>query len=197
MNQERFDDLTRALATNRLSRWQVLKAFGAVASLAFLETLSPLRTASAVAASSCSDENCEPDPDPDNNVCGSCAEMVDYYQHTGVKDARKKYHRGYVGWTTPEWKVEYPPGTLVGPYKKKGKWCYKSRYKFKASVKSEVRTLRWVPNPPPGKRCKRNVMRRSKSGVMRLTRMKNITCRTTTRLYRRPTQAKARSSGST
>src|SRR5215207_8749910 len=29
MNQERFDDLTRALATKRFSRWQVLKHFGA------------------------------------------------------------------------------------------------------------------------------------------------------------------------
>jgi hypothetical protein len=41
MNQERFDDLTRALATTQLSRWQVLKAVGAGALLGFFGMVSP------------------------------------------------------------------------------------------------------------------------------------------------------------
>ena len=38
MNQERFDELAKGLATSRLSRWQVLKAVGATAVLELAET---------------------------------------------------------------------------------------------------------------------------------------------------------------
>jgi hypothetical protein len=154
MNQERFDELAKGLATSRLSRWQVLRVVGAVASLGLLETLSPLRTPFAVAAS-CANNNCSPDPEPENNLCGSCTEMVNYYENTGVKDAAGTYHRGYVGWTWYEWEVSYRPPAVKGPYKNpSGEWCYKGTYKYKASVKNEVRRIRWVPNPPVPKDCK-------------------------------------------
>lgn len=135
MNQERFDELAKGLATSRLSRWQVLRVVGAVASLGLLETLSPLRTPFAVAAS-CANNNCSPDPEPENNRCGSCTGMVNYYENTGVKDAVGTYHRGYVGWTWYEWEVGYRPPAVKGPYKNpSGKWCYKGTYKYKASLK--------------------------------------------------------------
>jgi hypothetical protein len=160
MNQERFDGLARSLATGRLTRWQVLKAFCAVASLGFLETLSPLRIPFAVAAS-CANNNCRPDPEPENNRCESCTKMVNYFGDTGVKDAVGNYHPaspgspGYVGWTWYEWVVSYRPPAVKGPYKNtSGKWCYKGTYKYKASVKNEVRRIRWVPNPPVPKDCK-------------------------------------------
>jgi len=171
MNQERFDGLARSLATGRLTRWQVLKAFGAVAALGFLETLSPLRTPFAVAAS-CSDKNCTPDPEDDNNLCKSCTEVEKYIESTGVKDANKgakdpatRYHQQHVGWTLGLWNVEVR-SKETGPHKvasgacgkacKPGqKWCYKGTYKYKASVENKVSRIRWVPNPPVPKDCEK------------------------------------------
>jgi Stigma-specific protein, Stig1 len=155
MNQERFDGLARGLATNRLSRWQVLKAVGAVASLGFLETLSPLRTPFAVAAA-CPNNNCRRDPISENNRCRTCDEMGNHYVNKGVKDSAGTYHKGHIGWTKPTWYVTDPAPSVEGPYKNaSGEWCYRARYNFKASVTSKVRTIRWVPKPPPPKRCKK------------------------------------------
>ena len=49
MNQERFDGLARGLATNRLSRAQVLKSFAAGLFLSFIGALSPRHTRVAAA----------------------------------------------------------------------------------------------------------------------------------------------------
>jgi len=162
VNEERFDDLTRALATSRISRWQVLKTFGAVAALGFLETLSPLRTPFAVAAS-CPNKNCTVDPEDANNLCTSCTEVEKYIESTGVKGAISgKTYPGWVGVTEAKWKVKQKgPPAVKGPYRcsckakgKKNELCYKGKYKFEASVENEDREIRWVPNPPVPKRCK-------------------------------------------
>jgi len=163
MNQERFDQLTRSLATNRLSRWQVLTTFGAVAALSFLETLSPLRTPLAAVAASCPNKNCTVDPEDDNNLCTSCTEVKTYIKSTGVKGAISgNTYPGWVGVTEAKWEVKRKGLPAVkGPYRcsckakgKKNKWCYKGTYKFEARVQNEDREIRWVPDPPVPKRCK-------------------------------------------
>ena len=53
MDQERFDDLARGLATGRLSRWGLLKGIAAGTALAFTGSLSPWRTSVAAAAVPC------------------------------------------------------------------------------------------------------------------------------------------------
>jgi len=148
--------LAKGLATSRLSRWQVLKAVGAVSSLSLFGTLSPLRTPSAVAAP-CPPATfyCEADPNPLNNRCESCAQLLTYMGTTGVIDGGGQPQPTYAGWTTPEWDVSVDSYSIRrGPYEKeKGQWCYEVRCTYSAKVKSALRTLRWVPTPPPPASC--------------------------------------------
>ncbi len=78
MNEERFDELARGLASARISRWQVLKGIAVGMTLGLVGNLSPWQTSVATAAA----ERCE------NRKClGQATAESQEYKHTCLKSA--------------------------------------------------------------------------------------------------------------
>jgi hypothetical protein len=140
-----FDDLARSLATQQLSRGQVLKGVLAAGLFSMVGPLTPWRTPSA-AAQACdpSAYGCTPDPIAANNVCGNCEEFDRYLHSTGVVNSAGDPHPCKMGITEYEYHVA---GSKISETFKpvRGKWCLSATINFTASVANSVFTLRWSP----------------------------------------------------
>lgn len=143
MNQERFDEMVKGLATNRLSRGQVLKGLGAT-----LFAGGPLGAwwktrLNAEAQTTPTFQHCTPDQNPVNNRSGAtCNGFENYRRTTGVTDSAGVPHSGFWGWTKPRWNIGQTSSPQETPY---GNNCLRVTFKFFVIVESFIRTLRWFP----------------------------------------------------
>jgi hypothetical protein len=104
-DQERFDGLARDLATNRLSRGQVLKSLAAGMFLGVTGSLSLGQTRGAAKPIGPAPDNMEA---VDPVTANSCEELVTYIEKTGVADPTGKTYPGWIGVTSTECTV-LPP----------------------------------------------------------------------------------------
>jgi hypothetical protein len=147
--QQQFDDLAKGLATNRLSRRQVLKSLASglllAGPLSFLWNGTAPAQASAVRR--------------DPVRVGSCQKLSDYIQKTGVTDEEGKNHETLAGVTTYNcrsrynfaWQETRSPGRSI---------CVRTtklRVTFEALGK--VTVIDWRPTEPQTAACKREEKR--------------------------------------
>ena len=107
MNEERFDELTRTLATGRLTRWQVLKGLWAgmlLGSAGFLQPWSATFADAQTPAVKKSPVGSPSNPRKDRVRVGSCEKFNRYIQKTGVTDETGENNPHLGGVTTFECK---------------------------------------------------------------------------------------------
>lgn len=110
-DQERFDGLARGLATGRLTRWQVIKGFGAgviLGSAGLLQPWSARFAEGQTRAGKSAPVGSISNPRVDPVKANSCKEFNDYIKHTGVTDEEGNNYPGWGGVTSYkcEWKQE-------------------------------------------------------------------------------------------
>ena len=151
--QERFDELARGLATNRLTRWQVIKGFCAGVLLGSAGLLQPWSARSAEAATGSLSN-----PRKSPVYAATCDKFNRKVETEGVTDEHGEPHPGGAGYTT--FRCRSRTNYVADITRKRGEVCFKVKkgglnatFDKWSTATGKVTVADWRPPEPQSKGC--------------------------------------------